>query len=63
MYLGKFETNSVVTLPVLLYKILPLCRIFLISLDAQLLDFYVYDRLVIIYNLQHIGILVLGPER
>ena len=29
MYLGKSETNSVVTLPVLLYKILPLCRIFL----------------------------------
>ena len=39
MYLGKSETNSVVTLPVLLYKILPLCRIFLISLDAQLLEF------------------------
>ena len=38
-YLGKSETNSVVTLPVLLYKILPLCRIFLISLDAQLLEF------------------------
>ena len=63
MYLGKSEINSVVTLPVLLYKILPLCRIFLISLDAQLLEFYVYDRLVIIYNLQHIEILVLGPER
>ena len=62
MYLGKSETNSVVTLPVLLYKILPLCRIFLISLDAQL-SFYVYDRSVIIYNLQHIGVLVLGPER
>ena len=39
MYLGKSETNSGVTLPVMLYKILPLCRIFLISLDAQLFEF------------------------
>ena len=63
MYLGKSETNSVVTLPVLLYKILPLCRIFLYHWMPNCLSFYVYDRLVIIYNLQHIEILVLGPER
>ena len=63
MYLGKSEINSVVTLPVLLYKYYHCVEYFWYHWMPNWLSFYVYDRLVIIYNLQHIEILVLGPER